>query len=349
MIQIDGIIYSLQRKGGISAYTSQLIQHLQCRHIPSIVTMDGEARDPGVLDGVGIPVAKRAPRWQERYRSCRIVPEAQVFHSIYLRKPARASVPTVVTVYDFVYERYYSGLQRLVHSRQKRAAIRAAQAVICISHSTRDDLLEFVGETAGQTITVTHLAVSDVFRKISVDPSDTPFVLFVGERHSYKNFATLLAAMEFLPDLEVHCVGGGALRPEELAAAPEAIRKRVRHLGFVDDETLNARYNQAECLVYPSVYEGFGIPVLEAMRAGCPVVCIRCSAVLEVGRDALTVAEANDARAIAHAIDRVRMPGHRHEVISRGLEVVAGYSWQATHDQTLAVYRTLGVNIDAAT
>jgi mannosyltransferase len=89
--------------------------------------------------------------------------------------------------------------------------------------------------------------------------------------------------MELLPDFELHCVGGGPLQPSELAGIPDSVIRRVRHVGFVDDETLNELYNQAVCLLYPSSYEGFGIPVVEAMRAGCPVVSVACKAVMEVG------------------------------------------------------------------
>jgi mannosyltransferase len=151
--------------------------------------------------------------------------------------------------------------------------------------------------------------------------------------------------MEFLPDLELRCVGGGALRPEELAAVPAGTQRRIKHLGFVTDEALNEHYNRALCLVYPSSYEGFGIPVVEAMRAGCPVVSTRCKAVLEVGGVALTVAGDAEPRALADAVLRLTLDAYRRQVVSAGLDIAKQYSWDKTHDATLAVYKSLGANL----
>ena len=249
-------------------------------------------------------------------------------------------------MHDFVYERYAKGPKRWVHMHQKHAAIRAAQAVICISESTRQDMLEFVGEVSGQVVHVIHNGVSEVFRPLSLGPPSVPYVLYVGERRGYKNFMQLLQAMEFLPDLELHCVGGGALRVDEFAAVPESLQRRVKHLGFITDEALNEHYNRALCLVYPSSYEGFGIPVVEAMRAGCPVVSAECKAVLEVGRDALTVAEDASPRALADAVMRLTSEDYRNRVVSRGLEVSRHFSWQKTHEGTLSVYKNLGASLN---
>jgi len=230
--------------------------------------------------------------------------------------------------------------------RQKHAAIRAAQAVICVSEATRQDLFEFVGEIPGQTVHVIHNGVSEVFRPLSLGSEPIPYVLYVGERRGYKNFTRVVAAMEFLPNLELHCVGGGELRADELAAVPVAVRQRIRHLGFVTDEALNEHYNRAFCLIYPSSYEGFGIPVAEAMRAGCPVVSTRCKAVLEVGGDALTIAGDTDPWTLADAVLRLTNMEYRNRVVSTGLDISRRFSWDRTHAGTLDVYRSLGASLE---
>lgn len=340
-IAIDGIIFSLQQQGGISIYFHKLLAYLALQHKPTTLTLEIPTRQEVSGYGRDISVISRPARPLERYRACRVPWSASAFHSSYYRIPSDRSVPTVVTVHDFTYERFSKGPRRWVHMAQKHAAIRAAQAVICISESTRQDLLYWVGETPGQHVHVIHNGVADAFRPIGVNPAPRAYVLYVGERRGYKNFQLVLKTMEMLPDFELHCVGGGALRPDELAAVGAGTRARVHHLGFVTEQELNEHYNRAVCLVYPSSYEGFGIPVIEAMRAGCPVVSADCKAVLEVGRDALTVVTGFDPRDMADAILKTAS-SERPNLIQKGLAVAQGYSWEATHRQTLEVYRSLG-------
>lgn len=346
MICLDGIIFSLQIRGGVSEYFHQLLKKLEKESIPAFVMLETPLKQQVGSAAPGLSFIRRRAQFLERYRPCRLPVGHSLFHSSYYRLPARRDTPTVVTVHDFVYERYASGPRRWVHSRQKHAAIRAAQAVICVSESTRQDLREFVGEIPGQAVHVIHNGVSDVFRPLSLTPAPAPYLLYVGERRGYKNFGLLLKAMTFLPDLELHCVGGGALRAAELAGAPDAVRRRVRHLGFVGDEALNELYNRAFCLAYPSSYEGFGIPVAEAMRAGCPVVSVRCKAVMEAGGDALTVASAAAPRALADAVLRLEDAAYRSQMVAAGLVVAGRYSWDQTHAETLGVYRSLGASLE---
>lgn len=346
MVSLDGIIFSLQMRGGISEYFRQLLRKLEKDSIPASVMLETPLKQQVGSDSPMLTLVHRPGRFVERYRHCRLPAARSVFHSSYYRLPARRDTPTVVTVHDFVYERYASGPRRWVHTRQKLAAIKAAQAVICVSESTRQDLFEFVGETAGQAVHVIHNGVSEVFRPLSLTPAPAPYLLYVGERRGYKNFVLLLEAMAFLPDLELHCVGGGPLRADELTGVPPSVRGRVRHLGFVTDETLNELYNQAFCLVYPSSYEGFGIPVAEAMRAGCPVVGTVCRAVLEVGGKALTVAPETEPHALANAVLRLEDTEYRSRMVAAGLEVAGRFSWDRTHTGTLAVYRDLGANLE---
>ena len=342
-IAIDGIIFSLQRHGGISVYFRELLQFLAARQEAVALTLELPLQQAMPVEATLACDLKA--RWLERYRSARVPADASVFHSSYYRLPANRTLPTVVTVHDFIYERFRRGPARWVHVVNKHAAIRSARAVICISESTRQDMLQYVGEIPGQVVHVIHNGVSPRFRPLPVDPTKSagaPFALFVGERRGYKNFKLALQALDLLPDVELHCVGGGAIAAEELDGVPAATAARVRHLGYVTDEELNAHYNKALCLLYPSRYEGFGIPVVEAMRAGCPVVCIECAAVLEVGGNALVIAKAADPVALAEAVGSVMEPATRAVLSQAGLQVSQRYDWARTHEQTLAVYRQLG-------
>jgi len=343
-ILFDGIVFSIQRYGGISVYFHELLRCLSSANVSADILIEDPTCQSFEMPQGGNLLSRDA-RILERYRLCRVHTASAIFHSSYYRRPSINSIPSVVTVHDFVYERYARGPKRWVHMHQKHAAIRAAQAVICISESTRQDMLEFVGEIPGQAVHVIHNGVSDVFCPLSLSAAPVPpYVLYVGERRGYKNFMQLLAAMELLPDLELHCVGGGALRAEELAAMPVGTKRRIKHLGFVTDEALNEHYNRALCLVYPSSYEGFGIPVVEAMRAGCPVVSTQCKAIMEVGGDALTVAADADRRALADSVLRLASVEYRNQMVSKGFEVSKHFSWDKTHEGTLAVYKSLGAS-----
>lgn len=343
---IDAIIFSIQRYGGVGVYFQQILKKLEKEKISASVLFEMPLKQQSRRNyPPNFSIIPRQARALERYRSCRVPVGVSIFHSSYYRLPTIINMPSVVTVHDFVYERYAKGPKRWVHMHQKHAAIRAAQAVICVSEVTRQDLIEFVGEIPGQTVHVIHNGVSEVFRPLSLASAPAPYVLYVGERRGYKNFMRLLAAMEFLPDLELHCVGGGNLSAEELAAVPAGARHRIRHLGFVTDEVLNEYYNRAFCLVYPSSYEGFGIPVAEAMRAGCPVVSTRCKAVLEVGGDALTIAADTDPRVLADAVLRLTNTEYREQMVSTGFEISRRFSWDRTHEGTLDVYKSLGANL----
>ena len=345
-IVIDGIIFSLQPAGGISVYFRELIRRLQRDQKELILNLYApllqeppQQWNADITPGVSVIES----RILERYRRCIIsgdVSRGSAFHSSYYRRSNKQTIPSIVTVYDFTYERVVTGLRRWVHSYQKISAIRSASAVICISNATRDDLRTYVGEAPEQDVRVIHLAAGEEFRPIAMEPSEKPFVMFVGQRRDrYKNFAMVLGALTLLSDFELICVGGGPLRAEELVGVDNSVRERVRHAGAVSGGRMNELYNQATCLAYPSSHEGFGIPVLEAMQAGCPVVSTKCKAVLEIGGDALTVAEL-DPVDLARCILQTASPSYRINKVRAGLSIAQNYSWEDTYQRTLDVYRS---------
>lgn len=343
-VHIDGIMFSLQRQGGVSVVFREWMQRLAVHGFTATLTLE-EPCQQSLDDGEAPGVARqpRAARPLERLRRCRGATgaPADLFHSTYYRVPAVRSMPTVVTVHDFVHERCLSGPRAALHRWLKETAIRHAQAIVCVSHSTRDDLLDLVGQRPGQLLRVVHNGVSDDFNPLpaaSTRPEGPPFILYVGSRVSYKNFGLVVQALAFLPDIELHCVGGGAITAADLAHVPPSVRSRVRHLGYLDDAELNLRYNQAACLVYPSAYEGFGIPVVEAMRAGCPVVSLACKAVLEVGAEALIVAPA-EPHGFAESIASVLEPAVRARHIALGTLRSAAFSWGRNAQELAGVYR----------
>ena len=347
-VHIDGIIFSLQKHGGITTYFRELFKRFAPEHGVCLTLEQPLQQAFSSADAPAVERVERPGRTLERMRLARPPDDRRfdVYHSTYYRRPASSAQPSVVTVHDFVYQRFVHGPKKWRHQWHMLRAIRQAQRIICVSEATRQDLLEFVPIRSDQRVSVIHHGVADLFRPLqdTGTPAEIrrPFILFVGQRAGYKNFGLALSALTLLPDLELHCVGGGALTDEELSIVPPSTRDRVRYLGFVDDERLNLLYNQARCLLYPSLYEGFGIPVLEAMHAGCPVVCVDCKAVLEIGGTALSVSEdPHDPGALAKAIFATLDVDIRAKLRALGLQRCQQFSWDRCFDETLAVYRSL--------
>jgi glycosyltransferase involved in cell wall biosynthesis len=218
--------------------------------------------------------------------------------------------------------------------------------VICISENTRRDLLERI-PIAPEVVSVVHLAAAPVPVARTMHPAvDGPYLLYVGPRSTYKNFEALLRAVAGAPALRggvrIVAFGGGPLSTGE--------RMLARDLGLMDgavvqisgnDLVLDAAYRFAAAFVYPSRYEGFGIPPLEAMARGCPVVCAANSSLPEVVGDAAELCDADDPESIAAAIERViGSRTHADELRARGLSRNALFTWDRCARSTYEVYRS---------
>jgi mannosyltransferase len=343
-VVLDGIIFSLQRRGGVSTYFRELGSRVmnQRNEAELWVYADGAPAGPRV-------VSKR-PRVFERFRAP-AVPAGSILHSSYYRTSGSAQA-NVVTVYDFIYEhlahaslgreRFTHPAGHFIHTWQKGRAIQRADAVICISEATRRDLLEFHPRTQESKVHVVHLAAGGGFRPLPPAAAAVdPYVLFVGSRKSNKNFSSVAKGVGAARSTRLTCVGGGDFDAGELALLSRELPGRFAHAGYVDAERLNELYNGAVALVYPSSFEGFGIPILEAMAAGCPVITTRGGAMQETAGDAAVLIDAPDPDVIAHAIDQLREADARQSLVSRGLKRAAEFSWDTTAAKTLAIYSSL--------
>jgi glycosyltransferase involved in cell wall biosynthesis len=260
----------------------------------------------------------------------------------------------VVTVLDMIPEMFpemfdtTSWYGRLVTKRWiegKRTLCERADAILAISEHTKQDVVAFYGIDPAR-ITVTHLANRLSGGAEQPRPSGAParYVLFVGTRNTYKNFDRFIAAVAPLlgPDLGVLCIGGGALSPGELELLDShRVRDRVIQRSVRDDE-LAACYAHAEVFVFPSRYEGFGIPILEAMACRCPVVLARASCFPEIAGDAALYFDPDDEQALRDTLARVLADETlRADLRARGDERAAGFTWEATAERTAAAYRAV--------
>jgi len=356
-VYCDNIIFSLQRAGGISVYWYELLRRM-LRDDITVHAIEGRSAHANIFRmklnwprNLIIP-SQTIPTKIARYLPPFVaLPKRGIFHSSYYRVPWSRDCMTVETAYDFTYERFGAGLPRLVHSVQKRIALQKARGVICISESTKRDLLQFVPGVSEERIRVIHLGYADEFRPLHENErkglsdiagfNDLPYLVYVGDRSSYKNFPLAVHAVSQLPGYGLVVVGGGALNRSDQALLNEQLGGRHFHLDRLPNEKLNSLYNSAYALIYPSSYEGFGIPVIEAMAAGCPVIASNTSSIPEAAGDAGLLVDEVSTVAFAARIRELENSTLREAVILRGFENVKRFSWECCYQETIGFYREI--------
>jgi glycosyltransferase involved in cell wall biosynthesis len=373
-VVVDGIIYESQSKGGISRLFNEIFlrmceaddtlhitlltggrlrqvlpQHLRITHrsVPNIARF---LRPNRVWHSVWPHV---------RHFMCDLwagTGEGKIWHSTYYTMPDKWVGRSVVTIHDMVFElfpQFYDELDFDSFRRRKRLSIQRADAVICVSDTTRRDVFRLYGLDADKVHVVPN-AYSDIFRWVDCTDLpesiqiEQPFLLYVGNRARYKNFDVLAKAYSLWhrrKEVALVLVGGRSVSKSEQRLMEELdIAKQVKLLRDIDDETLCRLYNRALGFVYPSVYEGFGMPLLEAMACGCPVIASRIPSTIEVAGDCPVYFETGKIEDLLRAFDVILSEGRDSERVRAGLEMVKSYSWDKTAAQTLEVYRAIGTN-----
>lgn len=353
----------LRRHGGVSRYFAELVRDLNGRPgvaatVVAPVYVNRYLLTPGIrrhVRGFFLPFEFRG--------SARLAGELSaalqsvlsprrgfdvVHETYYSQRPLGRGRVRVLTVYDMIHELFP---QDFADSAQvtaaKRVAVERADHVICISETTRQDAIRLLG-IAPERTSVTYLACSPDSPTAGPRPSLNvgPFVLYVGPRGGYKNFAVLLeafgASREINRHLSLVAFGGGAFSDEERRAIDRfELGSRVRQVNG-DDEILSAYYEAALAFVYPSRYEGFGIPPLEAMARGCPVVCSNAGSIREVVGDAGAGFEPDDSARLRSILEQILADrDYAAQLRDRGFACVARYSWAKCASETLQIYERL--------
>ena len=273
-----------------------------------------------------------------------------VFHSPYYLRPYLLPCPAVVSIYDVIpllYGQYMPSLWAVA----VWLTVRTAAKVITLSESARGDLMRHF-HIPPQRIAAIPAAADERFkplgkeevasfcRKYGLAPG---YVLYLGINKPHKNLARLVEAFARLGgDRRLVLAGREDRRYKEARQAVEkyGLGGRVIFFGDVPDEDLPALYNGAVCFVLPSLYEGFGLPVLEAMACGLPVICAHTSSLPEVAGEAALLVDPLDVEALAEALSRVLSDQDlRAEMRAKSLARAAEFSWPETARRTLAVYR----------
>jgi glycosyltransferase involved in cell wall biosynthesis len=281
-------------------------------------------------------MAVRMPRLLRRLRPAL----AHFQHALPLACPC----PAVVTVHDLSFEREPSlmGLrERMIFRAVVPRAARLAARVIAVSELTKRDLVE-IYRVPEEKIVVVPNGVDPGFRSDGPHPAGD-YALVVGALQPRKEPEAAIEALALLGNGDLRLVFAGPDRGgragAERAAERTGLQGRVDFRGYVPQEELAALYRGAACLVFPSRYEGFGLPVLEAMASGTPVVATNAGALPEVAGDAAILVDERDPAALAGGIERAL--ADRDRLVAAGLERAKLYSWTETARRTLAVYREL--------
>lgn len=350
----------MQTHGGVSRYVARLAEALADRAdvVPRIVAPfhvnrhldDAPAR---LVLGRRVPDGRWAGRAARAVSRLATPPLLRAFdpdivHESYYwpRRTAPRRARLVVTVYDLIHEKHPESFPADdPASVNKRAAVERADLVLCISESTRADLVALYPAAAAKA-RVTLLGFDPPPAGVAPRRRERPYLLFVGARGGYKNFAGLLDAYAESAALrggfDVAAVGGGPFDTDETAAiARHGLAGRVTQHA-ADDRALAGWYAGAAAFVYPSLYEGFGIPPLEAMAARVPVVAMRASSVPEVCGDAAEYADPEDVPSLGAAIEAVVLSSDRAAtLVAAGTARLERFSWTRCAADTVAGYRTL--------
>lgn len=352
-IVFDNIVYSLQYSGGISVVWQELTSRFLLYNKVKVSFLEySYDRENIFRKQIDIPekcIDKRCSRWLtlNRYANPRVkCDKTFIFHSSYFRTCNNPNAINITTVHDFTYEYYRKGFPRKLHCWQKYRAIRHSAAIVCISENTKRDLLKFLPDIDERKIHVIYNGVSeDYFVTENQDNISLPFpsgsfVVFVGSRATYKNFGLVVRALA-KTSLSLLIVGSKLSEKEEVFVSKYIPKSRYRSVGFLRNEELNVVYNCAAALVYPSSYEGFGIPVLEAQRAGCPVIAYNASSIPEVIGDTPLLMNELSEQELLSKLEMLKDERLMSEVIHEGLENSKRFSWDKMFQDYMTLYESL--------
>lgn len=350
-VWIDGVIFGAQRVGGISRYFTEILGRLRrfpgdievLLQVPPGTPDKSLPRGPHIerVTSPGLRPARLFLGIENRLAARRLsARKPSLFHSTYYTVPGQRTLPTVVTVYDFLHERFASMLGEREFTRRKRRVIEAAERVIVISDATREDVLRYTNCPA-ERIAVAYPAISDVFAEPASAQAlarrrdmgiTRPYVLFVGRRGQYKNFSVILHALAIARsrlDLDVVAVGGApTLESWECDLVTRArMEDRIHLVGTRSDDELRDLYAGAAAVVVPSLGEGFGIPLVEGMAAGAQIVVSDIPVFREIAGDAAIYFDPHEPEALATALASTCSVARADSARRAGRERARRFAW----------------------
>jgi glycosyltransferase involved in cell wall biosynthesis len=369
---VDGVAFGRQKRGGgVSRVWREYLQRLPGHGIDVALLApyrSGNVHLQRLRRGVGglriLPDYFYWPsRWFESVpvRSAllkrHIDDSVDVFQSTYFSTVYGRRCPKVIMIYDMIQEvvaAHPPGKWEKFMMDMKRRAVDNADHVILISQNTRRDLLRFYPHIPNERVSVIycgspsaaqqeHISFAEVAGKQNWPISPGQYFLYVGNREGYKNFDILLDLLDHtgaMGDSLFLCVGGEDPRRLRPKLEERGYGRNFLTCGYIEADRLSTLYRNAIALIYPSRYEGFGLPVLEAMANRCPVICSNTSSLPEVGGEAAFYFDPGLASSLADAIERL-LRSDRNRVVREGLGNLGRFSWEASTQSLASLYAAL--------
>jgi len=351
----DNIIFSLQKFGGISTYWYELLSRLiNDKEFEASFIINNDSENV-FYDELKIGTDKiigpsKLPILIDRFNNLNIKnnnKEQFIFHSSYYRYSINKEALNVITIHDLIHHKFYSGTRKLLHNYQKNNSLKHSDAIITVSENTKNDLLNYYPNIDSKNVFVIYNGVSDGFFKINDKEYNynldnkvirKNYLLYISSREPYKNFNFVINVLEKLPDFNLYIVGP-LLTKKEIANLNIKIPERWQIFTSISSTILNELYNNAHALIFASSYEGFGIPLLEAMKASCPFVALNTSSIPEVaGKAGLLVDELN----INDFVNMIlKINSQRETLLQLGQSQAAKFSWDKCYQETSNLYKNL--------
>ncbi|OGC22549.1 hypothetical protein A3J90_06695 [candidate division WOR-1 bacterium RIFOXYC2_FULL_37_10] len=363
-ILYDGQIFSFQCYGGISRYFFELMNffyldkqidfdlpllfsnnnYLQgapfSRHMPFLKAIKSWKKNQ-LMNLINIQMSKKKLREKE----------FDVFHPTYYDAYFLKYIgdhPFVLTVHDLIHEKFSSMFKKNdVAAKFKKILLEKASRIIAVSENTKHDI-ESIYSISPEKIDVIYHGSS--FGQVEAEPIDLEFfgkyLLYVGDRKLYKNFTFFLESISSLlaqdKELYLICIGGREFSKKEITLFKELnIEKKIVFYDF-SDGVLAYLYRNAQSFVYPSLYEGFGIPIVDAFSCGCPVIISNTSCFPEVAGDAAEYFDPTDKVSILNSIKKVICnKSLKNQLIEKGFQRMKYFTWAKTAEQTQKTYENV--------
>lgn len=354
-IILDNIIFQLQTSGGISNYWYQLLMRFNNKEGFELNFFDDIPKSANIfrkeLDLDNYKTLGKSPGIVGRFTNPKFshIKESTIFHSSYYRYSRNPAHLNITTVHDFTYEYFRNGIALYAHTNQKRKALAQSEGIICVSENTKRDMLHFFPELKDKMVKVIPHGVGDSFSVLDIKDqkrkeffNGRPFLLYVGDRKAeYKNFELAVKASKE-SSYPLAIIGGSPISEKETFYINSQIgSESYIHFHGVSNERLNEFYNLAHCLVYPSSYEGFGLPLLEAQKAGCPVIAANTSSIPEVVEQSGILLEEISVEAIVEGIKQLADEKFRSDKIEQGIKNANRFTWENTFNETVTFYKEL--------